>query len=118
MAQDLDFRRTAITNTVEDAEQTAVVTEIGTDNFLIDFKATVNAAARLLHRFKFELISAETSPMVSWRVSYLDYSDAADATYTDGLQTTPFTEAEARSVTVIGVTPAINMDALFTLAEA
>lgn len=83
------------------------------DNVTIDLKATVNAAARLIHRIR---VTPEISGINQrLKIEALDFSATAASTYADA-KTTPFTDAEADVVTVVGYTPWVNLDALYTLA--
>ena len=116
MAQTATFTRTTVTTSNQNSSQTAIVTEDGTDVRYLDIKATINLADRLLHRFK--ITSSTSGGTQKFTIEYLDFSSSGNQTYTDGALTTPFTDAEADSITTIGASPAIDMDAIYDLAEA
>lgn len=117
MAQNFSISRILTTTTTETSSQTAVLTEVSAGVWLLDFKATIDSTARLLHRFK--ITGSASGQNQRFRVQHLDYSSAGDSgtAYTDGLQTTPFTEAEADSIVDVsgGYSPWIDIDALYTL---
>lgn len=113
MALSRQFTRTAVTTTTETSEQSAATHE-GDNSYYIDVTATVSSALRLLHRFK--ITPSESGGNQNFTVRYLDFSSSADQTFTAGQLTTPFTDAEADSITEIGPSPIIDMDALYTLA--
>lgn len=83
------------------------------DNVTVDLKATVNAAARLIHRIRLTPEIAGTKQRC--KVEFLDFSSSAASTYADA-KTTPFTDAEADTVTVLGYTPWVDLDAIYTTA--
>lgn len=117
MAQNFSITRVLTTVTTETSSQTAVLTEVSAGVWLLDFKATINSVVRLVHRFKITGVVSGQSQR--FRVQHLDYTSAADSgtAYTDGLQTTPFTEAEADAITDVteGFSPLINVDNIYTL---
>lgn len=83
------------------------------DTVKLDLKATVNAAARLIHRTR---ITPEYSGSYGrLKYEYLSFASSADQTYADD-DTTPFTDAEADSATLIGYSPWMDLDAFYTLA--
>jgi hypothetical protein len=113
----VNYTRPAATLTNNEAIVLTLVgiedTAANPDNVTIDLKATVNAAARLVHRIRLTPVIEGATQKV--KVEFLDFSSAAASTYADA-KTTPFTDAEADSVTVIGYSPAINLDAFYTTA--
>lgn len=114
MAQNASISRVAITTTTETSAQTVAVFESGTDVVYADRTATINAALRLLGRFKFT--RENSGGQQRERVQWLDFASTADQTFTAGQITTPFTDAEADRIIDLGYTPWVNMDALYTLA--
>ena len=113
MALSVQFSRIAVTTTTETSSQEEATHEAD-GSYYFDVTATVNTNLRLLHRFK--LTPVESGQNQNFIVRYLDFSSTADQTFTAGQITTPFTDAEADSITVVGNSPLINMDALYTLA--
>lgn len=83
------------------------------DNVTVDLKATVNAAARLVHRLRITPEISGTNQRL--KIEFLDFSSSADQAYANA-KTTPFTDAEADSVVQVGYTPWVNLDAFYTLA--
>lgn len=83
------------------------------DNVTVDLKATINAAARLIHRVRLTPEISGTNQRI--KVEFLDFSSTAASTYAN-TKDTPFTDAEADSVTVVGYTPWVNLDAIYTTA--
>jgi hypothetical protein len=112
-----NYTRPAATSTNNEAVQLTLVgledTAATPDNVTIDLKATVNAAARLVHRLRVTPEISGTNQRL--KVEFLDFSSSGDQTYANA-KNTPFTDAEADSVTMVGYSPWVNLDALYTLA--
>ena len=104
-----------LTTTTEDeaSAQSAAAHEVS-DAYYLDITATVNAALRLLGRFKF--VPKVGGQNQKFSVYFLDFSSTADQTFSAGQTTTPFTDAEADSMTLIGDSPNVDMHALYVTA--
>lgn len=99
----------AITLTAVAIEDTAATP----DNVTLDLKATVNAAARLIHRVRVTPEYSGTSGRL--KIEWLNFSNQAAQTYADA-KSGNFEDADALSVTVVGYTPWLDLDALYTAA--
>lgn len=88
-------RALATTTATETLSLTSTVSEVGATTY-VDYYATVNAAARLFHRFVISFANNGESQTTS--ISHYTFESAGDATYTPDQKTTPFTNAEADSV--------------------
>ena len=112
-----NFQRPAATSVNNEAiALTAVVLEdtaATPGNVTLDLKATVNAAARLIHRIRVTPEYAGT--MARNKVEYLTFTNQAANTYADA-KTGNFEDVDALSVTLIGYTPWIDLDAFYTAA--
>ncbi|NJN22890.1 MAG: hypothetical protein HC812_19105 [Leptolyngbya sp. RL_3_1] len=98
----------------EVSSQSAAIHESGTNVTYIDDTATIESNLRLLMRIK---RTREVSGKDQrFKLEHLDFSSTADQTFTAGQTTTPFTDAEADEVTLVGYTPWVNMDAIYTTA--
>lgn len=113
----VNYSRPAATTVNNEAIVLALVgledTAATPDNVTIDLKATINAAARLVHRIRLTPEISGTLQRV--KVEFLDFSSSADQTYAN-TKNTPFTDAEADSVTIVGYTPWVDLDAVYTTA--
>ena len=114
MAQNASISRVAVTTTTETSAQSIAVHESGADVVYADVTATIAGNLRLLGRFKFT--RTNSGRLQKYRVQFLDFSSSAASTFTAGQLTTPFTDAEADSITEIGYSPNVNMDELYTTA--
>ena len=98
----------------EASSQSMATHESGTDVNYLDVTATINANLRLLGRIK--LTTENAGANQRYRIQYLDFSSTADQTFTADQLTTPFTDAEADSITDMGYSPWVNMHAIYTTA--
>lgn len=99
-------RALATTTETETLALTSTISESGTDTY-VDFYATVNAAARLFHRFVISFTNNGETQIPT--VTHYTFESAGDATYTPDQKTTPFTNAEAdQSVALSLATLALN----------
>lgn len=110
------FVRPAATSTNNEAIVLAGVmledTAATPDNITLDIKATVAAAARLIHRVKVTPEYSGTQGRL--KIEYLWFG-LTTTTYADA-KTTPFTDAEAdANVVLMGYTPWKDLDAQWTL---
>jgi hypothetical protein len=114
MAISANFTRplTAVTES-ETSNQTIAVHEAAGSTYA-DNTATVNSQLRLLDRFKLTIETAGQSQR--FKIEYLDFSSSTDETFTAGDVTTPFTDAEADSVTLIGYSPWVDRHAQYVTA--
>lgn len=117
----VNAQRPRLAPTVNEAIAPAgVLTEVG-DHYLLDEKVTVNAVVRLLSRTRITPEYRTTLNQGSERrlkIEFLDYTAAfatGQTAYTDGLVTTPFTEAAGIVVSTVD-TPWVNINALYTAA--
>lgn len=109
-------RTAATTQNNEAIALTAVALEdtaANPDTAKLDLKATVATNARLIHRVRVTPEYGENTGRL--KIEYLDFSSSADQTYADD-DTTPFTDAEADRVILIGYTPWLDLDAIWALA--
>jgi hypothetical protein len=115
MAQSVVFSRPRTTTREDEtSSQTAAVHESGTAVTYIDDTATVNSALRLLSRIKrTREVSGE---FVRYKVEHLSFASSANQTFTAGATTTPFTDAEADAITLVGYTPWENLHTLYVTA--
>lgn len=97
----------------ESSAQAAAAHEV-TDAYYLDITATINSQLRLLGRFKF--VPKVGGQNQKFTVSFLDFSNTADQTFSAGQTTTPFTDDEADSITVMGDSPNVDMHALYVTA--
>lgn len=108
MAQTRTITRPLTTTTEDEASsQTLSVHESGNDVNYLDNTAIVNGQLRLLGRFKFTTENNGASQR--YKIEYLDFTSTADQTFVAAQTTTPFTEDEADSKTLVGYSPQINM---------
>jgi hypothetical protein len=99
-------RALATTTATETLSLTSTISESGTSTY-VDFYATVNAAARLFHRFVITFDNNGETQVPT--ITHYTFESAGDATYTPNQKTTPFTNAEAdQSVTLDFATLALN----------
>ncbi|MEO0373212.1 MAG: hypothetical protein AAF329_01035 [Cyanobacteria bacterium P01_A01_bin.17] len=110
MALDITVNRplTTVTEPETDSTSAAVIEDAG-GNWKLDLSATINAALRLLGRVR---VTPETSGQrYRLKIEFLDFTSSGDATYA-GAATTPFSDAEADDLTVVGFTPWVDLHAL------
>ena len=116
MAVNLNVTRPLTAQTESEATNLTGVLIEGTTDWVVDFKATINAAARLVSRLR---ITPEVNgKSIRYKVELLDFSSSADQTYADA-RTTPFTDTEAdnaASPNVVGTSTFIDADAIHTTA--
>lgn len=93
--------------------QGAAITE-GATFWYVDITATINAQLRLLTRIK--ITPQVVGRTQRYHIELLNFAGAGASTFTAGLVTTPFTEAEATSKTSIGTSDFVDIHALATLA--
>lgn len=111
MALDITVNRplTTVTEPETDSTAAAVIEDIPGGNWKVDLSATISAALRLLGRVR---VTPETSGQrYRLKIEFLDYTSSGDQTYA-GAATTPFTDAEADDLTVVGFTPWVDLHAL------
>ncbi len=94
----------------ESLSLTSTISESGADTY-IDFYGTVNAAARLFHRFVISLGNNGESQVPT--ITHYTFESSGDATYTPDQKTTPFTNAEADS-SVSQSFGSLDLNALYT----
>jgi len=114
VAQNASISRVTTTTTTETSAQTVAVFESGATVVYADRTATINGALRLLGRYKFT--RENSGGLQREKIEYLNFASTADQTFTAGAVATPFTDAEADSITLLGYSPWVNMDELYTLA--
>ncbi len=112
-AQTVPRQTTQTTDTVTESTVKIENTTPTPDVTYLDYKATINAAARLTTRIR---VTREwNGNKVRNKVEELWFYTAADQTYSDAA-TTPFTDAEADEVFVIGYGPYRDFNAFMTAA--
>lgn len=117
----VNAKRPRLAPTVNEAIAPAGVLAEVTDHYIVDEKVTVNSVVRLLTRTRITPEYRETLNQGSERrlkIEVLDYTAAfatGQTAYTDGLLTTPFTEAAGTVVTTT-YSPWVNVNALYTAA--
>lgn len=104
--------KTAVTENESSAQSFA--THEADPVFYLDWTATVNSALRLLGRYKYTPEVAGQNQR--FKIEFLDFSSTADQTFSAGQVTTPFTDAEADSTTLVGYSPYVDMHALYVTA--
>lgn len=115
MALSINFNRPLTAQTAQESTSQAAALTEGASFWYVDITATVNSEVRLLGRFK--ITPKIVGPIQSYEVRFLDFSSTADAAFTAGQTTTPFTEAEADANYLISAnTPGTNMHTLFVTA--
>lgn len=115
MAQSVTFSRPlTATRQDETVNQAAAIHESGATVTYIDDTATVNSALRLLGRLKrTREISGESQ---RFKLEYLSFASSAGSTFTAGATATPFTDAEADKIVLIGYTPWEDLHEIFVNA--
>ncbi len=89
-------------------------TLVGTNATYLDYTATIDSELRLLYRIK--LTREIQGSLQRYKIEHLDFTSTADQTFTAGAVVTPFTDAEADKITVVEVTPWVDMNVLYTTA--
>jgi hypothetical protein len=110
MAQNFSIPRIATTTTTETSAQVIAVHEVAPNITYADRTATIDSNLTLLTRTK---ITRETSGQFQReKIEVLTFASTT-ATFTAGAVTTPFTDAEADSITDPVYSPWVNVDAVY-----